>query len=461
MHKNNNPAMLASRTLITGEAVAQQNQSVIIDNQVQSTNATNYYNAWVAEKAAREKLEIVVSQLQKQMSDFQKEITQNKEKCGLQYNRVEYTTDEEELTKETEWVVKESRKAKRKKMNITPDTSPTDKASTSKNTTSTTRGAFKKAALPPPIIVSQVKDYDSLKQALTNNNFNFKATMLNNDQIKLNVDDENTYRELTLFLSNGHQWHTYEDKHNRPLKVMVRRLHHTCKPESIVDELRNRGFKIVSAVNILKRREKIPLPFFMLTFEQGEDVKKVFGIEHLQGMKVQIEALRKSRIVPQCKRCQNFGHTQRFCRKEPRCVKCADKHETSQCTKNTTQGRTKCVNCGENHPANYRGCEVAKKMQKIKNEAIKGRQQKYAYKRVINQDPYVKEDKSYAQASGAKSTTTQPKAPSSVEDMLAQLIARFDQQEQLIKNQGEMIRSLSDRITNIESCSNRAAYSRR
>jgi hypothetical protein len=28
----------------------------------------------------------------------------------------------------------------------------------------------------------------------------------------------------------------------------------------------------------------------------------------------------------------------------------------------------KCVNCGEGHPANYRGCIVAKELQKIKNK---------------------------------------------------------------------------------------------
>jgi stalled ribosome alternative rescue factor ArfA len=34
----------------------------------------------------------------------------------------------------------------------------------------------------------------------------------------------------------------------------------------------------------------------------------------------------------------------------------------------------KCVNCGEGHPVNYRGCIVAKELQKIKNKkAMKGK----------------------------------------------------------------------------------------
>lgn len=78
-------------------------------------------------------------------------------------------------------------------------------------------------------------------------------------------------------------------------------------------------------------------------------------------MKVEIEALRSTKLISQCKNCQTYGHTQRFCKKESRCVKCTGKHHTSKCNKQQ-QDQSKHVNCGNNHPANYRGCEVAKKL---------------------------------------------------------------------------------------------------
>ena len=31
----------------------------------------------------------------------------------------------------------------------------------------------------------------------------------------------------------------------------------------------------------------------------------------------------------------------------------------------------KCANCGKGHPASYRGCEVAKKLQEIRNETMR------------------------------------------------------------------------------------------
>lgn len=76
----------------------------------------------------------------------------------------------------------------------------------------------------------------------------------------------------------------------------------------------------------------------MSTFQNGEDVKKVLEI---QGT-------------------------------------CAGKHETINCQVGLsgTKAALKCVNCGENHPTNYTGCEVSMKMQDIQNEAVKSRNQR-------------------------------------------------------------------------------------
>jgi len=121
------------------------------------------------------------------------------------------------------------------------------------------------------------------------------------------------------------------------------------------------------ADNKLSWKEKIPLNMFMLTFDNSEDIDKVYKITNILGCKVEIQPIRGSKLIPQCKKCQKFGHTQKFCAKELRCVKCAGKHLTRECQKTENQN-PKCVNCGEGHPANYRGCIVAKELQKIKNK---------------------------------------------------------------------------------------------
>jgi len=69
-------------------------------------------------------------------------------------------------------------------------------------------------------------------------------------------------------------WATYENKQTRPTRVIVKKLHSSCTPEQIVQELRRKGYQIIDAVNILKWKIKEPLPVFMLTFERPENIQK-------------------------------------------------------------------------------------------------------------------------------------------------------------------------------------------
>jgi len=119
-------------------------------------------------------------------------------------------------------------------------------------------------------------------------------------------------------------------------------------------------YKIIDAVNILKWKTKEPLPVFMLTFDRTEKIDKIYEITDTRGMRVEINTYRKTKILPLCKTCQSWGNSKSCCHKEPRYVKCAWKHSTVQCKK-PKEAQTKCYNCGEDHPSNYRGCIVAKK----------------------------------------------------------------------------------------------------
>jgi hypothetical protein len=62
------------------------------------------------------------------------------------------------------------------------------------------------------------------------------------------------------------------------------------------------------------------------------------------------------RNIPQCARCQQYGHTRTYGNKPVACVKCGGPHNSKDCSKrNYTPA--KCALCGGNHPANYKGCE--------------------------------------------------------------------------------------------------------
>jgi len=51
-------------------------------------------------------------------------------------------------------------------------------------------------------------------------------------------------------------WFTYENKQTRHIRVIVKKLHNSCTPEQIVQELRRKGYQILDAVNILKCKTK-------------------------------------------------------------------------------------------------------------------------------------------------------------------------------------------------------------
>lgn len=146
-----------------------------------------------------------------------------------------------------------------------------------------------------PIIVSQVKDFDLLHEAFIKDKIFINLTALNNERVKLNAN-KNDYRKITGFLNNNNcSWFSLEKKQSRPIKVMARKLPPTFKVEKIIQDLRNWGFKILNAVNILKRSDKRPLSLFMLTFLNEEDIQKIYEIKDIFGTKVSIEPLRKSK----------------------------------------------------------------------------------------------------------------------------------------------------------------------
>ncbi|XP_046986986.1 uncharacterized protein LOC124566802 [Schistocerca americana] len=64
----------------------------------------------------------------------------------------------------------------------------------------------------------------------------------------------------------------------------------------------------------------------------------------------------KPRRDVQCFRCQQFGHVAKYCRRnQVACMKCAEPHDTRDCTK-PRDVAPKCANCGGKHVASFRGC---------------------------------------------------------------------------------------------------------
>ena len=323
-----------------------------------------------------------------------------------------------------------------------------------------------KKAAPPPIIIEGIKNFNDFHEKLSSMTSGFQIKIINKENTKINVQEAECYRNLTKMLTeNGISWYSFEDKQNRPIKVIAKRLHHSWEPEKIVNELRKRGYKILEAVNKLKWKTKQPLNMFMLVFRKDENVRKIYGITDIMGMRVEIEPIKKSKLVPQCKNCQSYGHTQKYCARESRCVKCIGKHHTRDCVK-PRDAPPKCVHCGENHPANFRGCSVAKEIQNIRNQSIMKKNLPGKPQRVSDQPNNPPSDSqtrineiqkptndsaqgTYSQvaAKNIKLNQKPSYSPNTIEQTLQVILNKLDIQEKRLLKIDERINKLETRAT--------------
>lgn len=131
--------------------------------------------------------------------------------------------------------------------------------------------------------------------------------LLNNDIHKISVTLSDIYRSVTEMLTaSGVSWYSYEGKQTRPIKIIINNLHHWCSISPIVSDLMKQGLNVV---NKLKWKTREPLNMFLSTFETNEVVKNIYEIIHILHTIVFIDPVRNSKLIPQCKNCQAFGHT--------------------------------------------------------------------------------------------------------------------------------------------------------
>lgn len=273
----------------------------------------------------------------------------------------DYTTDEEELQEEVHLErdsdgefhqqTKKRKLSPQKDINIKKTQKYTDK--------------YTADAKPPPIIIEKVKDFKKLQDIINKTaTAEYVTKVIAEEKAKIFLKSNDDYQKLVAALDSlkDIEWFTYENKKDRHIRVVIKNLHHSWTEDEVKTNLGEQGFVTHSVTKKLQYKTKKPLDMFFVSFDKATDIKKIYDIKYILHTPVSIEPVKKSNLVPQCTRCQEFGHTQNFCHKSPRCVKCGENHETTACTAAHTCN-PKCANCGEKHPANYRGCEAAKAAQ--------------------------------------------------------------------------------------------------
>ena len=272
----------------------------------------------------------------------------------------------------------------------------------------------------------------------------YTLKVLSNNEIKIQPHSSEKYLPIVEELKKKNtEFHTYQRKQEKGYKVVLRNMHSSVDINELKSEIENLGHKVMKIANIRQRITQKPLPLFFIELELNDNNKKIFEINKLLNLIISFEPPRKKRDIPQCMKCQEFGHTKNYCFKSPVCVKCANKHLTSDCPIKEKIQNVKCANCDGNHPASYKGCIVRKQLQQKLFPTLRTKRLNQNDNLQSNQNlnNTVRPNVSFAEAvSGnvnnvqeeSKQTQTQVQAHSPVasnqrmEEMMLQLMNRMD-----------------------------------
>lgn len=252
-----------------------------------------------------------------------------------------------------------------------------------------------------PIFVTNVTNFKDFLQDLNGMGFTDKYSIkVLSNQIKIMPEDIPTYKGMiSEFQLKNVSYFTHRLKQERSFRVVLKNVHHSTPNEDIIEDLAELGYVVENVSNIKHAKTKEALSMFFIDLKNTPNVKNIYSVTRMANKIVSFEPPNKRREIPQCKRCQRFGHTQNNCGRSFRCVKCTGYHSTKECPKKSREGPATCTNCGENHPANYKGCQVYRQLLEKKFPALRKRY-------LTNPNPtsrpvtpnYVKDNFSFAQA---------------------------------------------------------------
>lgn len=220
---------------------------------------------------------------------------------------------------------------------------------------------------PPPIFIESELNFNNfiikINELTKSSRFECKASTKG---LKLQTFNSDSYRAIIKYLKeNDVPHHSFQNKEDKPFRVVIKNLHPTTDITFIKTELSALGFLVRNINNVRHRLSKLPLPIFFIDLEPDSANSEIFKLTSLCYTKIKVEAPYAKKDIPQCLRCQSYGHTRTYCSHRPRCVRCGELHDSSLCLKNRNEP-AKCALCGGPHPANYKGCSVHKSIIKTR-----------------------------------------------------------------------------------------------
>lgn len=196
------------------------------------------------------------------------------------------------------------------------------------------------------------------------------CTKSNKHGIRVLCKDMDSHIKLRQFLDENQddiESHTHQLKSERGFRGIIRHLNKDTPLTWIREELSKLGYQVKFLNSVKSRHNNTQLHLFEVELAHCDN-EKINAFLQLKQLGTQLIAVEKMlrQIVPQCHRCQRFGHTKNYCCRPFTCVKCGDNHPSIECTKHKDK-KARCANCNGDHTANYRGCKAFKDASKLRH----------------------------------------------------------------------------------------------
>jgi hypothetical protein len=194
-----------------------------------------------------------------------------------------------------------------------------------------------KSTLPPPIFIRGVINFTDLCASFIEligvDNFYCKSST---DRLKIMTNNTNSYWTLIHFLKEQKsEYHTYQLKEDKPMRVVISNLHPSTSTELIKSELELRLFEVRQITSVLCKI-KLPLPLFFIDLEPTIQSNEIYKLTYLIYTKIKV-----------------YGHTKSYCSYPARCVCCGAHHSSSDCP-NPRDVTPNCTLCSGDHSSNYK-----------------------------------------------------------------------------------------------------------
>lgn len=206
-------------------------------------------------------------------------------------------------------------------------------------------------AKPTPILIAE-DDFNTVTSLIENIIGTSYAMRATKQGFRVLCDDISSHNKLRQHLEENQssfKSHTYQPKHERGFRAVIRYLHRSTPTSWVRDQLTKLGYNI-RFLDVIKNQFN-GKPTSLIELELGssdtEVIKSLLELRKLGNQQILVEKQHRPRI-PQCFRCQQFGHTKNYCCRPHVCVKCAGNHSTNECTK-VKESEAKCANCNGNH----------------------------------------------------------------------------------------------------------------